>query len=804
MTEFKDYPDWALPGLIPLSPDTNRPFTEGWQNIYKVRKETKEDRFSTLQDAEEWESSGHNTGLVVPDSCLVLDWDVKNLTRQGHSQEDIEAISEYLLEDLPNCAVQKTRSGGMHFWFKVNPKENFKSTTNITLEIEGEDYIFDIRSGGRSQVCVSPSKNYHWLRQLPSSPDELPLRPDSLLKYQDKIVKDKSLVYTTDYGPRPTAFSRPAADDYKPFKKTNLDLYNALKANKPLARPGGRNDALMRSVGIVMRVLCGPDRPPHPEVPYYILASAVESDTTEDAPTLDNLWDMCCRVTDNHLPQWREDSSLNKGIKAIQARLKSHSMPDPVEVDETDLDELAREFRTTPDQLPEYLLLIDHSGSYWVLDVELGGYRGPFKREAVLKAMVKHGQHLVDTDQFYHGKQASMRPMHDLINDFGQQIMSVRYEARTQQPIFLTDEYVLVRPAWQEDDLTPEFNPQIDEWMRHFAGNDYTYLRDWLATVPLTTLPTSCLYLHGPTGAGKTMLVSGLGRFWKGPAVPYQQAIADFNSGLLTSPLVFIEEGLNSRTDSQKFRDLLTAGTHDIRMKYQAPGELRGHVRMIVAANNPNALKLNEDMTHSDREAVSRRILWIEVNQKAAHYLSSIGGRQTTEAWVSGGGIARHIKYLQMQYSQDVTQQMDRWLVQGNSSSTKTRAMLSSRISRTTLRIVAEIVKNTAFGRPKSPAGQEFVYKDNSVFVRWSSVYKQWRTDQNFYGKVPSSDLGENTLQGLSTDRQLAQEDSMEVFHKIDRELLLDEVRAQYQDENVVEKVNLYLKSTITEDRVTL
>jgi hypothetical protein len=239
-----------------------------------------------------------------------------------------------------------------------------------------------------------------------------------------------------------------------------------------------------------------------------------------------------------------------------------------------------------------------------------------------------------------------------------------------------------------------------------------------------------------------------------------------------------------------RFRDILTTEVHDIRIKYEAPGELRGHVRMIVAANNPNALRIKEDLTHSDREAISRRILWINCQPEARHYLTSIGGRKMTEDWVSGYGLARHIMYLHDQRAARVYDSMDRLLVPGNASSQKTRMLLTHRIPRSTLRIIVQAVQDDAFGRT---TGDIVHYTDNTVEVRWLNIHMVWNQREGTYGKLPTADTGEQALEGLSVGAVIREvQGTPYKFFKIDRGILLEEARSLL-DEASTKRISNFL-----------
>lgn len=798
------YPSWAAEGLIPLRRPgetfvdrTNKtvkatgkePVPHNWQTVHAQRRAVAESRDQTLHDMALLLTEGYNVGIVIPEGCVVLDWDCpKNV-----SPAAIEKTQAEILALFPDAPCQATQSNGLHLWFRVLAGEEFTATTKA--EIQG--FTFDIRSGGRSQVVVAPSTGlrgaYSWLRPLPPDISMLPKRPLGLLEF---ITSGKGKeVQRTNYGPMPSARpEKPTAAKIEKLQTIDPDLYKKILAGSPLSAPGDRNNAMTRAVGLILGTMTAHDKPPHPEHPFELLYRCIDSDRTigQDGgmpPTLEELWDVCCRMTDRERPDWQARKNILEGLNAIRARQEEERLAEHVDGRKA----TAALCMIDEEQLLHQVLLIDMAGKYWVLDTELQGYHGPLHPQTVLKFLHDKGGHILPMESFYN-QQGKMRPIQELIRDFGQQIGRIWYDSRVQAPIYNPRDGALVRPAWKWRHLEPEYNTFIDHWLRALNGDQYETLCDWLASVPFVQYPTSCLYLHGPSGVGKTLLVEGLSKLWEAPPVPFRQAVADFNSGILGSPLIFIEEGLATDTDSLRFRDILTAEVHDIRVKYEAPGELHGHVRMVVAANNPNALRIREDLTHSDRDAISRRILWIDTGDEARHYLTSIGGRKVTEDWVSNSGFARHVLWLHQQRGQQIYERMDRLLVPGNSSSQKTRMLLTHRIPRSTLRIIVQALQDDAYGKNRAPGMLN--YTDGTVEAHWAAIYAVWSTNEGRYGRTPTVDMGERALESLAQSARvvLVQGEPRKTF-TIDRGILLEEIKAVL-DGAAVKRVSLFLENS--------
>ena len=750
------------------------PYTPDWQTVHAQRESVQESTEATFHDMSALLGQGRNIGCVIPDGVVVLDWDTKQL--QNIRPSDVDKIRQAVLDTFPDAPAQLTQSGGLHLWFKVNPGEQFTATTGV--EVKG--YKFDVRSGGRSQVVVYPSKGakgaYQWLRNLPPDLSMLPLRPSILIDISSSASGPSvAPAPRTNYGPMPGMVQRPPKALYSRLEGIDPVLYHKIAAGLPIGEPGDRNNALTRAVGVILGTWTALDKPPHPEIPFQILYHSVANDKTVGGdgglpPTLAELWSICCRLTDSERPKWQGKRDIYAGLQAIQQR----QLEDKKEEALPALEATAKKMQVAVEQLESQVVLLDVGGNFWVLDPEIKGYHGPLKPQALLRYIDKFAGVLIPPDGLYTPAR-KMKQVQEIIRDFGQQVKRIWFDSHVDVPTYNPRDGALVRPAWKRRELTPCFNLYIDQWLQALAGENYETLLDWLASLPLVGYPTAALYLHGPTGVGKTLFIEGLAKLWVDPPVPFRHAVADFNSALLGSPLVFVEEGLGSDTDSLRFRDLLTAEVHDVRIKFEAPGELRGHVRMIVAANNPNALRIKDNLTHSDREAISRRILWLDGSVDAVHYLTGIGGRRITADWVGGFGLARHVLAVSAERAGGVYERMDRLLVPGNQSSSKTRMLLTHRVPRAILKLIITELARVAWA--KTPVTSDLLrYRDDSVEVRWQDLENIWRMKEGLLGKLPTGEYGEKELGSIAVQETIKMVGEVPTkFFLIDRGVLLEE-----------------------------
>jgi hypothetical protein len=153
------------------------------------------------------------------------------------------------------------------------------------------------------------------------------------------------------------------------------------------------------------------------------------------------------------------------------------------------------------------------------------------------------------------------------------------------------------------------------------------------------------------------MLAPALARLFESRSyVRYEHVTSDFNDGLLDSALVLADERMPDQagrrgTPSAVFRELVAADQVDINGKGTKKQRIRMAPRILITANNATAMNFTrEEFTSQDVHAIADRILRICPDDGmvgAAGYLREIGGRITTEAWVRGDGLARHVLWLE-------------------------------------------------------------------------------------------------------------------------------------------------------------
>ncbi len=231
-------------------------------------------------------------------------------------------------------------------------------------------------------------------------------------------------------------------------------------------------------------------------------------------------------------------------------------------------------------------------------------------------------------------------------------------------------------------DIEPEFNADVDAWLRTFGDTqaDTDKFLDWTATLTKLDSPTSGLYLSGPKSAGKTMYALGCASLWNaGYFLEMSALFSSFNAGLIGCPVVVADEMLPNDTNGKpvqthRLRKIIGDSNHELRIKFQSNAVIKGAIRAIFLANDENMLSTGDENLGAEAlAAVAGRFLHIRANEKGAEFLRNLGGRHGdaetgkagTKDWIDGSIIAKHFLWLR---DNRPVKMGDRFVVEGEAS----------------------------------------------------------------------------------------------------------------------------------------
>lgn len=253
---------------------------------------------------------------------------------------------------------------------------------------------------------------------------------------------------------------------------------------------------------------------------------------------------------------------------------------------------------------------------------------------------------------------------------------------------------VLVKRCCRLDPhLEPEWSDEAHEWMSLYAGSRLDHMYDWFACGTLLHLPIAAIYHQGRNGCGKGMLTEAFARQWGVQVASYGDVMgitSPFNAVLRYTPVVRLDERApKSPNGSAAFREFVGNSSRSLTEKNKTAATLIGCPRLIITANNPDALRFGdgEHLDREDEEAIAIRVLHIPVQPEARAWLEAKGGRAFTERWVNDGDrpgvLTRHLFWLTKHWK--VRSPGNRFLVDGTPGDWFRNAHLRSGLPATVL-----------------------------------------------------------------------------------------------------------------------
>ena len=314
-------------------------------------------------------------------------------------------------------------------------------------------------------------------------------------------------------------------------------------------------------------------------------------------------------------------------------------------------------------------------------------------------------------------------------------------------------------------DITPQWSDEVDAWMRAMFGEFYDMAKHWIAHALNFEGGGICaLSINGPPAIGKKLLVEGLAECID------TQTTADaiemtgrFQSQALKTPFLVVNEGMpkgsrEGHDPADTFRSWVTGDGIQIEEKGKGIIKVHNPMRIIVTANNDGVLQQlyhHRDLSRSDREALGRRILHMDLDAGGATWLRTKGSMQYTanekRRWIRGDAgqqshfvVARH--FLALHQHRLPVPAGNRLLVEGDPNSEIVRDMAVS--SGGSPEIIEVIVRMLEESTP--PIG--ITTRDGHVLVTAVAVRDFHQLLFNFDKKIALARIG-SVLRALSPDK---------------------------------------------------
>jgi hypothetical protein len=417
--------------------------------------------------------------------------------------------------------------------------------------------------------------------------------------------------------------------------------------------PGFRDSKINAMAWSVVRTLYGKRglEETGPEFPFAVMrrgvAQIAPDDDEPDKSWVEVLWDKVCRIWEQAVDE-EEIQALSDEEKEQQvlAGWKAQLVKDGTSIQGL----MAKTGINSEIKLMKrYLILISPRGELFLLD-QHGNYKTSSTPSAGLHGAVesmglgrlygleRFGERIREGEL----KRECGFPITDVIGELG---------AQTARVTGLDGDFPKLHiPTYHLIDIDPLFVPEVDEWLRVFAGDQYDRLVDWIGHAQQADRPICALSLTGGASAGKTFFGELMGaRF--GPGMKNgAQIFGQWNFRLRDNPVIHLDEDLGElkgvRHIDARFREFVTGGNFTLSQRNVDERSYEVYPRVIVSANDLGALEhivAGRDLADASHLALAERLIHIDVNSDA----KSLVVREVTENWIKGDKLAlRHFAWL--------------------------------------------------------------------------------------------------------------------------------------------------------------
>lgn len=486
---------------------------------------------------------------------------------------------------------------------------------------------------------------------------------------------------TNDSGNRvQSAFFKDARTAFK-----HVPCFHALfKPDVTIAQDGERNDVLMKSLGAAIPITVRKipyATPEHIFSLYYGPVSALEQDINWS----DWLWNAIMSIWPQEVEKYNEDKK-KQSDRAAEALSDKDRMVEGMRTwcNHPDLqdDDKAGDF-------VERHLFANHANVFYALNTD--GTYSPMRilqNQLIPRIRTTFMGNIVDTQEvggngrLIDVSDKRIQNAHSTVVSDVQMVVQMNTDGQVED---MDGEYpVLKMPMYRRNpNLEPEYSEAVDTWLSLLLGLDYDLGCLWIANaLAFEDGPICALSITAAPGVGKQLLITGLSECLERPMTATARSLVSTDNGMLMrTPFLYVNEEWpkNMKGSTLEILKNYTAGdAFPVEEKFKPILNVSNPLRIIMTANNHDMIRsvLDKDMSPDDREAIGQRILHMDLNNEAALWLVSKGGRAYTGArgnrWIAGTDgksdfiIAKH--FLWLWENRDATMVGSRFLVDGNMS----------------------------------------------------------------------------------------------------------------------------------------
>ena len=424
-------------------------------------------------------------------------------------------------------------------------------------------------------------------------------------------------------------------------KRNDGLLIKAVCEGRPYALPGARHSTMLRVTHLLAREL--PGASPASLARLFAASQAAMGPDADPVSAVEVALQGARQKLDESRDARRQAAENEQRARIQLARGDGADHP----YTDAELAEIARKQGCQVEDLKQRWLVFKDS-HVWALTRR--GYVGPFSGKDTLPA-IAHALSPASVrirELVGDGPSAKfqLRNLNEILHEYGSEIRTVFADITIQESVYDASTQHFHEATAPRARLVPTFHHDVHLYLLLLGGHEREQLLDWIAGLVHLDRQCCAVYICGPQGVGKTMLVTGLAKeFLHGHFTPASAVFTRFNDTICKAPLAFADEALpNDRTGSAAIRELLGNTSLTIEPKGRPHMTLRGCPRLILAGNNPWMIRLQESNGRSDLEALARRILYVSPFPESASYLESLS-QEVKDSWVSHK-IAEHALYL--------------------------------------------------------------------------------------------------------------------------------------------------------------
>lgn len=421
--------------------------------------------------------------------------------------------------------------------------------------------------------------------------------------------------------------------------KTDLAIaVEALAEGRPYAEPGKRHNDMLPLTACLERVFS--------QVPIERLAELFQrSLTAMAADDFDVATEYEAVVK---ALQGARDYRTAEATEKASEQLIDLGRTEPYSPEE--LESFAVALGTSVDQLKNRWIIQHKTVFHILINAEKVEYQAPVIGDALVTAAKRDlspalsaGVTLDKLTQ--HGMKPKTRA--ELMSDYGSVALGCEISFFEPEVLYDPKKKILYRHLFPHR-TSAQHSPDVERWLRAFAGSDYPVLERWLSLAVDLAEPLVALNLMGPGGAGKSLLAEGLARIWgTAGTLKAEDATQTYNECMQFSPIVFADERLPTAWSGAggggALRQFVQMRNRSFNKKYEPVVHMVGCHRVILAANNEYLVKFAEELTEMDRAAIAERILFFKVRPEAVACLAAI---RHPERFIHEDLVARHVLWL--------------------------------------------------------------------------------------------------------------------------------------------------------------